>query len=593
MRRLRVSFLLAVLTILAVSTVCASASNITLKIKNDKRRVIDFGVFGYGGPNEGRMELKVLDFLIHDLDEYDSIDEKIGFALDLVPSAGYARKERNTAIKRTKVNSKSQGQGGSADDDLPDAAASPSTTESENLCFVDDPSFVPETRYLLPLQESLVRMGRKVEKSAATNTMSKVQKANALRALAKNLSATISVKPDRPGFYALFFYNCKKANRNKTPVPITFKVRISQYNVLGNENDGQYVSYLSYGDTQLPEIYLFAFIVFAALTTVWHMTLSGSGVGGLSTETDGKDSAVKNKAGKQSNKATSSAPTPPPKLIHKLMYALVVLKCLSLFFEAVMLSRRRSSGKLSAAVDYIFYSFQAVKGFFLFTTILLLGSGWSLLKPFLSDRDRKIMLLLLPLQLIVNVAIAVIGESSEGSKYWSWWRDMLRLVDVGCCVAVLLPVITSIHSLRSTTDRAEQRRLGRLRQFRTFYIVLVGYMFITRVVLDYVVAIAPYYLTWAPAVIGELGALFLYIVAGYMFRPAAQAEWEKEERISAADIEEGEELTFDNDSEVENDKNVREGEEDADETVELVESPITKQTKGKKSKKTKGGKKVR
>eukprot|EP00744_Colponema_vietnamica_P016052 GILI01022506.1.p1 GENE.GILI01022506.1~~GILI01022506.1.p1 ORF type:complete len:466 (-),score=71.40 GILI01022506.1:80-1351(-) len=398
---------------------------------------------------------------------------------------------------------------------------------------------------------------------ATGETMSKVQKANSLRHLAKNLSATISVRPDKPGFYALFFYNCKKANRNKTPVPVTFKVKISQYNVMGNANEGQYVSYLSYGDTNLPEFYLFTFVVFAAMTTVWHVTLYGGG--------DSTDAKLA-KAGKQANKPSEgSSAAAPPKLIHKLMYLLLILKCLSLFFEAVMLSRRRSSGKLSAAVDYIFYGFQAVKGFFLFTIILLLGSGWSLLKPFLSDRDRKIMLLLLPLQLVVNIAIAVIGESSEGSKYWSWWRDTLRLVDIGCCVAVLLPVITSIHSLRSTTDRAEQRRLGRLRQFRTFYIVVVGYMFITRVALDYVVAVAPYFLTWAPAAIGELGAFFLYFVAGFMFRPAAQAEWEKEPKMSAADIEDGEEITFDDEGEEMAEREPEGREEDADEATELVE----------------------
>lgn len=534
----------------------AEAANMTLAVRNDKRRVIDFGVFGYGGLNDGVMEVRIRDFLIHDLDEYDSVDEKIGFALDLVPSPSYARRERKTAIKRTKEGDKKEekrlkeerkkaAKDGNVVGD--EDAAEP----FENVCFVDDPSFTPETRYLLPLQESLARIGRRVEKNAPA-TMKKMEKATALRNLARNLTATISIKVDRPGYYALFFYNCKKANRNKSPVPVTFRVHISQYNIVGPEGN-QYNSFLPIGETRVPEIYQFTFVVFAALTTVWHIVLFGGGIifgDGGDEGGDAQSGATAGSAGgatrgrkgrtsrssavvtiDASSAAEAAAPPPPPKLIHKLMYFLLILKCLSLFFETVMLKRRRATGKMSAYVDFIFYGLQAVKGFFLFTTILLLGSGWSLLKPFLSQRDRKLLLLLLPLQLIINVAIAVIDSTSEGSVYWSWWRDTLRIADVCCCIAVLMPVITSIYSLRATSDRIEQRRLGRMRQFRTFYLVVVCYMFITRVALDYVASAAPYHLTWAPAVIGELGALFLYVMTGYMFRPAAQVEWDRDEQV--------------------------------------------------------------
>ena len=34
----------------------------------------------------------------------------------------------------------------------------------------------------------------------------------------------------------------------------------------------------------------------------------------------------------------------------------------------------------------------------LFTVIVLVGTGWSLMKPFLSDRDKKILFVVLPLQ---------------------------------------------------------------------------------------------------------------------------------------------------------------------------------------------------
>ena len=34
----------------------------------------------------------------------------------------------------------------------------------------------------------------------------------------------------------------------------------------------------------------------------------------------------------------------------------------------------------------------------MFVVIILIGTGWSLLKPFLNDREKKIFLIVLPLQ---------------------------------------------------------------------------------------------------------------------------------------------------------------------------------------------------
>ena len=43
-----------------------------------------------------------------------------------------------------------------------------------------------------------------------------------------------------------------------------------------------------------------------------------------------------------------------------------------------------------------------VPGTMLFLVIILLGTGWSLLKPFLSDREKKIFLTVLPLQVCIQ-----------------------------------------------------------------------------------------------------------------------------------------------------------------------------------------------
>jgi len=57
----------------------------------------------------------------------------------------------------------------------------------------------------------------------------------------------------------------------------------------------------------------------------------------------------------------------------------------------------------------------------LFTVILLIGTGWAFLKPFLNDREKKVFMFVIPLQLFANIALIIVGESSPGSQEWVTW----------------------------------------------------------------------------------------------------------------------------------------------------------------------------
>eukprot|EP00331_Platyophrya_macrostoma_P020841 CAMPEP_0176472514 /NCGR_PEP_ID=MMETSP0127-20121128/41787_1 /TAXON_ID=938130 /ORGANISM="Platyophrya macrostoma, Strain WH" /LENGTH=178 /DNA_ID=CAMNT_0017867395 /DNA_START=101 /DNA_END=637 /DNA_ORIENTATION=- len=129
-------------------------ANFTLSVKRDSRRVIDLGVFGfYAG---GKMHLEFKDFFLHDTDEYSTSSEKIGFTLDKVISAGFARQERNYAIKETK---KDQGE------------------DTENTCFVDDAAVAPTDRFSIPMQGSLNQAISVIEKEAGGDTAGEFQEA--------------------------------------------------------------------------------------------------------------------------------------------------------------------------------------------------------------------------------------------------------------------------------------------------------------------------------------------------------------------------------------------------------------------------------
>ena len=47
----------------------------------------------------------------------------------------------------------------------------------------------------------------------------------------------------------------------------------------------------------------------------------------------------------------------------------------------------------------------------LFTVIILIGTGWSFLKSFLQEKEKKVLMIVIPLQVLANLASVVIGET--------------------------------------------------------------------------------------------------------------------------------------------------------------------------------------
>ena len=95
--------------------------------------------------------------------------------------------------------------------------------------------------------------------------------------------------------------------------------------------------------------------------------------------------------------------------------------------------------------------------------------------------------------MFINIAIAVIEETSEGNKSWSSWSDLLRILDVVCCCCVLLPIVWSMKNLRDAAgqDGKAAQTLSRMRLFRTFYLVIVVYIYFTRIIVYLIRATTP------------------------------------------------------------------------------------------------------
>ena len=297
--------------------------------------------------------------------------------------------------------------------------------------------------------------------------------------LLNNVSKAVLLKKipvGQEGFYNVYFINC---NHYTT---VTFDAFLTMYN--------RGPSYLPIGQIKLPTMYSVVFLAYAALLILW--------VGNYMRNDDGKRILS----------------------IHYLMTILLILKMISAFFHAVELHFLNIEGH-PGGWALLYFFFATLKGLMMFLVILLIGTGWSFVKPFLSEQDKKIFMFVIPLQLLDNIAMIIIEETAPGSQGFFTWTDIFRLVDIVCCGAILIPIIWSIRHLREAAriDGKAARNIYKLKLFRHFYLLVVSYIYFTRVIVYLLDATLPFRLVWLGEFFTEIATLLFYITVGYNFRP--------------------------------------------------------------------------
>ncbi|CAK9169300.1 unnamed protein product [Ilex paraguariensis] len=298
--------------------------------------------------------------------------------------------------------------------------------------------------------------------------------------------------------YTLVFANCLPQ------LKVSMNVRSAMYNLDGKSNSRDY---LSAGKTILPRVYFLFSIIYFSLAGVWMYVL-------------------------YQKRLTVFR-------IHFFMLAVVILKTFNLLCEAEDKSYIKRTGS-AHGWDVLFYIFSFFKGITLFTLIVLIGTGWSFLKPYLQDKEKKVLMIVIPLQVIANIAQVVIDETGPYGQDWVTWKQVFLLVDVVCCCAVLFPIVWSIKNLREAarTDGKAAVNLMKLTLFRQYYIVVICYIYFTRVVVYALETITSYRYLWTSVVAGELATLAFYVFTGYRFKPEAHNPYfviDDEEEEAAAE----------------------------------------------------------
>lgn len=215
-----------------------------------------------------------------------------------------------------------------------------------------------------------------------------------------------SITVDEVGLYSLIFSRCVPSGAHT----VSFKLDASFINPGPN--------FLSAGDAPLPTVYLVFFVL--------HLVAFGAWVWVLRRDPSQHGTVHR---------------------IHYMMAFLLAFKVLSLLFESIRYHYIAIFG-VSETWSLVYYFFASVKGIMLFTVILLIGSGYSLMKNYLNDNEKRIIFVVLVLQVLDNIAMVVIEETAPGSQGWLTWKDILHLVDILCCLAILLPIVWSIRHLK-------------------------------------------------------------------------------------------------------------------------------------------------
>jgi len=288
------------------------------------------------------------------------------------------------------------------------------------------------------------------------------------------------VSEEQAGLWSLYWVVCSTQQPK-----YSFNLKLEQWNVLSN---GQR-SYLPTGELPLPYIYGAFVIITLSMLAFWI----------------GYFMLAKNRK---------------VNIVHYMMTILLCFKVLALFCQTFMYGTMARTGD-AQGWNIAYYIFQSARAIALFTVVLMIGTGFSFLKAYLTDSDKRLFFIVLPAQVLANVALIVTEETMPGSNNWLVWLYIFRAVDIICCAAVLFPIVSSMNSLKvaSQTDGKARVSLEKLVLFRRFYLIVICYIYFTRIIVLLLNSTLPYSRAWVGPFFAEFAAVCFYLVTGHQFRP--------------------------------------------------------------------------
>jgi len=290
---------------------------------------------------------------------------------------------------------------------------------------------------------------------------------------------------DEEGLYVLSFFNCFQIMSGKVAdLSTALKINLNLFLVEKNED-----SYLSAGEMPLPTLFLTWAIIYFLAGVSWIFILRAA-----------KGDVFK---------------------IHYLMLALVLIKSLSLIFHAINLHYIAVNGIHEAIWAILFYVTYVMKGLLMIISILLVGTGWTFIKHVLNETERRLFVIVIPMQILVITAYIFVEEKEQGDAIYLTWRQLFFMLDLICCGAILFPIVWSIRHLEkaSETDGKAAINLRKLKVFKHFYIMVICYIYFTRIIGYLLQLIVPFRYEWLDHLCIELVTFLFFAMTAYKFQP--------------------------------------------------------------------------
>lgn len=123
------------------------------------------------------------------------------------------------------------------------------------------------------------------------------------------------------------------------------------------------------------------------------------------------------------------------------MLALIILKTMSTFCHGMNYYFVSLYGQQREIWAIIYYITHLLKGALLFGTLILIGTGYTFFKHFLTDRERNLFMIILPLQVMDNIILVILNESDVVERSYMFYWILFMVVDLICCLLVLFPLM--------------------------------------------------------------------------------------------------------------------------------------------------------
>ncbi|KAH7852047.1 hypothetical protein Vadar_019901 [Vaccinium darrowii] len=293
---------------------------------------------------------------------------------------------------------------------------------------------------------------------------------------------TQNVTIDHLGIY---FSNCEPNTS------VSMNVNLETYNIDGNGKD-----YLPFGSTLLPTVYFIFSVLYLPFLAFWV------------------NECYKNRLFVRN--------------MHVLMSILVVVKSLNLFFNAEDKHNIKVTGT-PHGWDVWFYMFYGIRTLLLVTIIMLIGTGWTIMKPMLQAKEKVVLAIGIGIQLVGTIAHIYSDEMGPSDSQYLYSIIAFFIIDFLGFSIVFVPIYFSMKSLKEAakTDGTAARDLGKLRLLQYFngcvYAFWLGklmaWIYIHQVTADNCGV------EWLFVTTIEILTFGFYILIFHLFKPRRQNEY--------------------------------------------------------------------